>query len=65
MSDACFADGTPQPLYFPEGHKHAGIFKGTAKILEERGFADKSIIRAECKYSTAHLLWMVDRKSVV
>ena len=44
MSDACFADGTPQPLYFPEGHEHAGVFKGTAKILEERGFADTSII---------------------
>jgi hypothetical protein len=38
MADAQFADGTPQSLYFPEGHEKAGIFKGMAVILEERGF---------------------------
>ena len=49
MSDARFADGTPQPLYFPEGHQHAGLFKGTAVILEERGFESMNKVRAECK----------------
>ena len=35
MWDAQFADGTPQSLYFLEGHPCAGIFKGMATILEE------------------------------
>ncbi len=49
MADAHLADGTPQPLYFPEGHEHAGIFKGMAVVLQERGFGDMSKVRAECK----------------
>jgi hypothetical protein len=49
MVDACFSDGTPQPLYFPKGHPRAGVFMGMAKILEERGFGDMSKVRAECK----------------
>jgi transposase len=49
MQDAQFADGTPQPLYFPEGHERAGVFKGMAVILEERGFKDARNLRAECK----------------
>jgi hypothetical protein len=49
MDDAQFADGTPQPLYFPEGHEHAGVFKGMAVILEEHGFANASKIHAKCK----------------
>jgi hypothetical protein len=47
MTDANF-DGQPQPLYFPNGHPHAGTFKGMATILEERGF-DASKKLAECK----------------
>jgi hypothetical protein len=42
MSDARFKDGSPQPLYFPDGHSHAGVFKGMAKILEEQGYGDMS-----------------------
>ncbi len=34
MKDAVF-NGTSQPLYFPEGHPHSGVFKGMAVILEE------------------------------
>ena len=49
MADAHFSDGMPQPLYFPVGHPRAGVFKGMAKILEERGFGDMSKVRAECK----------------
>ena len=49
MRNATFKDRTPQPLYFPDGHKRAGVFKGMAKILEERGFEDMSNVRAECK----------------
>lgn len=49
MRNAQFADGNSQPLYFPEGHQRAGIFKGMAVILEERGFGDMSNVRAECK----------------
>lgn len=49
MADAKFSDGTSQPLYFPEGHERAGVFKGMAVILKERGFGDMSKVRAECK----------------
>jgi hypothetical protein len=49
MGDARFADGTPQPLYFPEGHAHAGIFKGMVMILEEWVFQNMAKICAECK----------------
>ena len=49
MGNAQFADGTPQPLYFPKGHTCAGIFKGMVMILEECGFQNMSKICAECK----------------
>jgi len=38
MADGQFADGTRQSFYFPPGHPRAGVFKGMAIILEERGF---------------------------
>jgi hypothetical protein len=38
MANGHFADGTTQEFYFPEGHEHAGVFKGMAIILEERGY---------------------------
>jgi hypothetical protein len=40
-------NGGEQELYFPEGHEKAGLFKGMAIILTERGYnvADK---RAQC-----------------
>jgi hypothetical protein len=50
MGDASFADGTPQPLYFPLDHPtHPGLFKGITVILEERGFLDAKKTRAECR----------------
>jgi hypothetical protein len=49
MTDGTFADGSSQALYFPEGHPQEGIFKGMAVILEERGFADASKLKAQCK----------------
>jgi len=49
MGDARFADGSPQPLYFPPDHPtHPGLFKGMAVILEERGYTGARKIRAEC-----------------
>jgi len=48
MGDAKFHDGRPQSLYYPAGHERAGVFKGMAVILEERGFKDAKKIRAEC-----------------
>jgi transposase len=48
MADGKFRDGTPQSFYFPVGHERAGVFKGMAVILEERGHGDASKIRAEC-----------------
>ncbi|OAX38434.1 hypothetical protein K503DRAFT_850003 [Rhizopogon vinicolor AM-OR11-026] len=48
MCDATFADGSPQSLYYPEGHELAGVFTGMAVILHERGRADVSKVRAEC-----------------
>lgn len=49
MESAKFSDGSPQSLYWPEGHEHAGVFKGMAAILVERGFADAFKLRAQCK----------------
>ena len=42
MCDATFKDGSPRSLYFkfPDGHELAGVFKGMAIILNERGHAD-------------------------
>jgi hypothetical protein len=48
MANGKFSDGTPQSLYFPPGHPCAGMFKGMATILQERGFANASKLRAEC-----------------
>jgi hypothetical protein len=48
MKDATFTDGTPQPLYFPEGHPCAGVFKGMVTILEERGFTDMHKKQYKC-----------------
>ncbi|KAJ7087942.1 hypothetical protein B0H15DRAFT_922898 [Mycena belliarum] len=42
-------DGKPQDLYFPEDHEYAGIFKGMAVILEERGLGHIAKKKAECK----------------
>ena len=47
MSDGKFGNGSPQPLYFPDGHPRAGIFKGMKVILEERGY-NVTGLRAEC-----------------
>ena len=49
MGDTVLPDGTVQSFYFPEEHQHAGVFKGMATILEERGFKDASKLQAECK----------------
>ncbi|PPQ84264.1 hypothetical protein CVT25_013163 [Psilocybe cyanescens] len=40
MKDRQFPNSDSQPFYFPEGHSRAGIFKGMAIILEERGFSN-------------------------
>ena len=48
MGDGKFADGSSQSLYYPEGHRLAGIFKGMGVILEERGYEGALKIRAEC-----------------
>ena len=55
MGDATFADGNPQPLYFPPGHERAGVFKGMARILEEQGFLDASKLRANARTSNARV----------
>ncbi|KAG2078385.1 hypothetical protein BDR04DRAFT_1124254 [Suillus decipiens] len=48
MCNATFTDGSPQSLYYPEGHQLAGVFKGMATILNEQGHADVSKVQAEC-----------------
>jgi hypothetical protein len=48
MADGQLADGTPQCLYYPDGHERAGVFKGMAVILEERGYAGAQKLRAQC-----------------
>ncbi|KIK72370.1 hypothetical protein PAXRUDRAFT_180818, partial [Paxillus rubicundulus Ve08.2h10] len=49
MSDGCLPDGTPQLLYFPDGHQHAGKFNGMAQILKEHGFVNVDKLKAQCK----------------
>lgn len=49
MEDGKFSDGSAQSLYFTEGHEKAGVFKGMAVILEERGFVGMTKLRAECE----------------
>ncbi|KIL55567.1 hypothetical protein M378DRAFT_188659 [Amanita muscaria Koide BX008] len=49
MSDTVLLDGTVQSLYYPAGHERAGVFKGMAVILEERGYTNAHKLRAECK----------------
>src|SRR5258708_27552124 len=49
MGNACFTDGSPQPLYFPpDPPTHPGLFKGMAVILEECGYVSVHNICAEC-----------------
>ncbi|KAG0701550.1 hypothetical protein DFH29DRAFT_552127 [Suillus ampliporus] len=48
MADGVLPDGSVQCFYFPEGHEHAGGFKGMAEILKERGFEGCEKLRAEC-----------------
>ncbi|KAJ7196394.1 hypothetical protein GGX14DRAFT_403342 [Mycena pura] len=60
MRDARFADGDPQPLYFPHGHRLAGVFKGMRVIINERRargepLPDPTKLLAQCtgfKFST-------------
>lgn len=49
MEDGQFADGSKQSLYFEPGHPKAGLFKGMAVILEERGLVEEAKLRFECK----------------
>ncbi|KZP15579.1 hypothetical protein FIBSPDRAFT_750052 [Athelia psychrophila] len=48
MEDTQFADGSPQTLYFEPGHPQAGLFKGMAVILQERGLVKESQLHFEC-----------------
>jgi hypothetical protein len=48
MCNAEFTNGSPQLLYYPEGHTLAGVFKGMGVILEECGFDGALKIYAEC-----------------
>src|SRR4051794_33611186 len=56
MRDGTFADGLPQPLYFPEGHPHAGVFKGMAVILEERRFENAGSLWLSARSSNIRLM---------
>jgi hypothetical protein len=49
MADSILLDGTVQSFYFPEGHERAGVFKGMAVILEERGYKGAKDLHVECK----------------
>jgi hypothetical protein len=49
MTNAKFADGTTQSLYWPDGHERVGIYKGMLSILKERGFTDMFKLKVQCK----------------
>jgi hypothetical protein len=53
----------PQELYWPEGHEKAGLFKGMARILTERGF-DVSKLKAQCKTSSVQLEQWIEAKII-
>jgi len=59
MTDTHLADGTLQPLYFPEGHERAGVFKGMATILQKRGFdlSKKRVLESVFKHSTIFFIF--------
>jgi hypothetical protein len=44
-----FFNGRLQSLHFPEGHQHAGLFKGMWQILIEHGLTKEADLNAECK----------------
>ena len=46
MRDTKF-NGSPQPLYFLEGHACTGVFKGMAVILEEDGLIEEAKLHAD------------------
>lgn len=48
MTGGMLHDGSPQSFYFPEGHEHAGLFKGMSVILAERGLVAQSKLKAMC-----------------
>lgn len=52
MRDGKMSNGTPQCFYFPDDHELAGVFKGMAIILKERGHSiigsNGKELRAEC-----------------
>ena len=48
MATGTLPGGEPQPLYFPDGHPRAGVFKGMAVILQERGFHKEAKLKREC-----------------
>jgi len=48
MAPRTLPNGEPQSFYFPEGHPCAGIFKGMAVILQERGFVREAGLKREC-----------------
>lgn len=43
-----FHNGISQPFYWPDGHPNAGLFKGMAQILTERGYDVKGL-KAQCR----------------
>ncbi|KIM92435.1 hypothetical protein PILCRDRAFT_94260 [Piloderma croceum F 1598] len=47
MDNAKYVDGSPQSLYWPEGHDRTGIFKSMAAILVKHGFVDAFKLRAQ------------------
>jgi len=49
MTDGVLPNGQPQSLYFSEGHPQAGVFKGMAVTLMERGFFKEANLNAQCK----------------
>ncbi|KIK80726.1 hypothetical protein PAXRUDRAFT_157910, partial [Paxillus rubicundulus Ve08.2h10] len=49
MANGRLSNGTPELLYFPDGHQHTGKFKGMAQILKEHRFTDVHTLKAQCK----------------
>ena len=48
VASGTFRNGSPHEFYFPEDHPRAGVFKGMAVILKERGYTGIDGLPAEC-----------------
>ena len=48
MQNAIFANGDPQPLYYPDNHPTPRWFKGMETLIHEQGLWPETRLNAQC-----------------